>query len=333
MAMWGDGKDDDEGFPPAGQRVDHEPTRFIRPQHHGEPVEYAERREVRSLSRIGRRLVLQLQRDRRVGDERVARQLINLDKRESFHHELTGERILFVTQRLEQLTTRLVWLERVSAFAVLVICCALLVVMCSGCSGPAFVAGDGSSSSAGAVMEPDRMSSASSGAGAAGVGGTSSSSSGAPAGGAAQATDAGAGAGGEPASSHACDRERWTASAWAEWVDAYGGPAAFALDGDEATRWSGGAKQEPGQWFAVEFGGELELELVRLRAVQVPTDAPKLVTLELDGVAVHVRQTHPSAGELVLELERPRLASRLRVELVGESPAWWSIDELTAQCR
>lgn len=178
-------------------------------------------------------------------------------------------------------------------------------------------------------MEPDKTSSAGAGdrggsQSAGGSGGSSSSAGSA-------AVDAGAG--GELPSSEPCDRQGWRATAWAELVDSYGGPAQLALDGDELTRWTGGASQAPGQWFAVSFGRELELERVSVRAVQVPSDAPLQLVLELDGEPTPARLSRPVDGELQLELERPRRASSVRLVLVAERPSWWSIDELTAACR
>lgn len=283
--------------------------------------------EVQKLRRIGRRLLVRLHRDQRDGDEMLQLQLKALAQVTDAEQRRTLERLHFLTKRLQLLT---------NAFAFVAACLgiAIVLVALTGCSGAAFEAVDGSSAGApssapaGGSMEPDKTSSAGAGdrGGSQAVGGFGGSSSSAGS----AAVDAGAG--GEP-SSAVCDRQGWRATAWAELVDSYGGPAQLALDGDELTRWTGGAAQAAGQWFAVSFGRELELERVTVRAVQVPSDAPLQLVLELDGEPTPARMTRPLDGELQLELERPRRASSVRLVLVAERPSWWSIDELTASCR
>jgi hypothetical protein len=289
------------------------------------------REQVKQLRRIGRRLLLRLQRDQRDGDEMLQIQLKALAEVTDAENQKTLERLHFLTKRLQLV-------GNVFAFVVACLGIAIILLALSGCSGAEFSAVDGSSAGApssapaGGAMESDEMSSAGAGdrggsqnaGGSSGAGGSSSSAGSA-------ATDAGAG--GEAPSSAPCDRQGWRASAWAELVDSYGGPAQLALDGDDRTRWTGGAPQAAGQWFAVAFGRELELERVTVRAVQVPSDTPLQLVLELDGQPTPARVSRPFDGELQLELELPRRASSVRLVLVAERPSWWSIDELTADCR
>lgn len=264
-------------------------------------------------------------------------QLGELAKRQDENERLTLERLCFVSRQVT-------FLRRL----VVVLGCALLGLflglMLSGCSGQAFEAAQGRE-----LGEQPR-------AGAPGGAGMTAVAGGGAMGIAPELEQGGAGgepeleqggAGGEPEldqggaggalelepTPHACDRLGWQATAWASFVDSYGGPAQLALDGSDQTRWTGGAAQQPGQWFAVQLPRALDLVRVRVSAVQVPTDAPEQLALELDGQMVPAMVLRPAVGQVVLELDRPRVATRLRLVLLAAVSSWWSIDELTADCR
>jgi hypothetical protein len=211
-----------------------------------------------------------------------------------------------------------------------------VMLACGGSEFSASASASGAAASA-AGLGP----SASSGgaeSGAAGVGGAGDASSaagsaGAGAGGTLNVVGgsggAGGGASGTPPTLAACNRSQWAASAFGSYTIGDGGPPANAIDGEQSTRWTSGANQATGQWFAVDLGGQFTLTTIDLYSTRV-SDRPVGVLLELDGKSVAATITStPFGTELVFPATR---ASALRLVLSSAAADWWSIDELEASC-
>jgi hypothetical protein len=192
----------------------------------------------------------------------------------------------------------------------------LLSATLIGCGGAEFTAGD-----------------ANGGAGAAGASSIAGGSSGgAAAAGAAHSTAGGSSGGAAAARSIACDRSAWTATAFASFVDTFGGPSESALDGDPSTRWSGGTPQDAGQWFELMLGEGQVLESVQLDNSQFEGDMPTTMALLLDGSAAPSTYVKTAPGHAELKPGAPRSARTARLLLTGTALNWWSIGEVTARC-
>lgn len=230
------------------------------------------------------------------------------------------------------------WWTRTLAAAVLALGF-LLGWATSGCSGAPFSAGQVDQvDDAGAGGEPSSLPSAGAAQGGSTAGGTAGAPAGAPPGGAGGSPELGptAGAGGTagaaPSGPVLCPRDGWRPSAFASFSDRYGGPPALAVDGDEQTRWTGGKAQAPGQWFQVELPAPVTLAAVDVASVQFPGDAPARLELVLDGERVPATVRVLKPGTLEVTPATPRAVSSVRLELLEERSAWWSIDELTGWC-
>lgn len=203
----------------------------------------------------------------------------------------------------------------------------------AACSGNAFEQGNaGGSDIAGAAGDAGAASIGAAGASmlggstAAGAGKGGSGSSGGTSG---DAGEAGEGGSGSLPMLVKCSREGWKASAFASYADKYGGPAELVLDGDDATRWSSGTAQEPGQWFQIDVQpGVLSLEL---RSTMFAGDLPSKLGLELDGKAAG---TTVAKSEASVRLTAPglELAKQIRILVVDAGAPWWSIGELDGWC-
>lgn len=220
--------------------------------------------------------------------------------------------------------------------------CACAVLLLS-CGGEPFA----SSSAGGAGDAPSLGGSAAGAAGVAGavaveLGGHPAIAGAGGVPGCLQATPAGAGGepsssagaggelGGAPAASSApCVTSTWRASAFASSADEAPG---LAVDGDALTRWQSGQAQAPGQWFALELGGVVELEQLELRnAPGFESDLPAGVGLVLDGKPV--ASTSSSAGGVLRVAFAATAARSVRLELVSSRTSWWTIYEIGGVCR
>ncbi len=222
------------------------------------------------------------------------------------------------------------WRQRLEPLSLVLIGFGLFLVglcvmlLLQGCGGEPFSASPSPQidSVGGAVSYPTMAQ-----GGAAGVttnypaGGSPASTGGTPNGGAAGA------AVGEAVE---CDRSSWMASAFGSWTSGDGGPPSSALDGSSSTRWTSGANQAPGQWFAINLGTPATLASITLRSSR-PGDIPAVVTLELDG-SVLPASAASSPGVLELRFE-PTRTSSVRLVLAAAAADWWSIDDFEGGCE
>jgi hypothetical protein len=128
-----------------------------------------------------------------------------------------------------------------------------------------------------------------------------------------------------------CSREGWQVSAFASFTDAYGGPAALVLDGEEATRWSSGQAQAVGQWF--ELNGAQGIVALEVRSTKFPADVPTRLGLELDGAAAATVQSTTDVGVVRLTSMGLEEATTIRLLVVQPRGTWWSISEIAGWCR
>ncbi|GAB3741713.1 discoidin domain-containing protein [Microlunatus parietis] len=121
-------------------------------------------------------------------------------------------------------------------------------------------------------------------------------------------------------------RKGWRATASHTEQD---GAAARMLDGDQATRWSSGAGQSPGEWVRLDFGTERTFDQVRLSVGANVGDYVRAYRLETsaDGETwTPVARGRGSTGTMIIPL--PRTTTRhLRLVSEGSSGSWWSITE------
>lgn len=216
------------------------------------------------------------------------------------------------------------------------VCCVLLACSGSEFSASGSTGGDGASAAdagSGGSRSGSESGSAGVGSGGDATSTAGSTSGGAGAGGITNVVGGGGGAGdgtgAAPPALAVCNRSHWTASAFGSYTIGDGGPPANAIDGEQSTRWTSGANQATGQWFAVDLGGQLTLTTIDLYSTRV-TDRPVGVLLELDGKSVAATTTStPFGTELVFPATR---ASAVRLVLSSAAADWWSIDELEASC-
>jgi beta-glucosidase len=118
---------------------------------------------------------------------------------------------------------------------------------------------------------------------------------------------------------------------WAASTNTSGDPAANAIDGNLATRFSGGAAQAPGQDLVINLGtaqtfSELDME--------VPDSAGDYargfqVQVSPDGTTWTSAATCAGAGSPEVVSFPPQTDQYVRVTLTqSASPSWWSVDEL-----
>jgi type 1 glutamine amidotransferase/HEAT repeat protein len=116
------------------------------------------------------------------------------------------------------------------------------------------------------------------------------------------------------------------------WASHNEGAVDAAVDGDPATRWATGVTQQPGQWFAVDFGEERQIRSIVLDSAGSAQDYPA-------GYAVYVSNSSEHWGPPVAEgkgdsavIEIPVDKARgrfVRIQQTGEKNGlWWSIHEL-----
>jgi hypothetical protein len=87
-----------------------------------------------------------------------------------------------------------------------------------------------------------------------------------------------------------------------------------------------------GQWLELELGTTQTLEALELRAPADAGDVPSSLLVKVDGKALAVKLSTPESGVLRVTFEA-RAAKAVRLELDGESLAWWSVSELVGVCR
>ncbi|MBI2462336.1 MAG: discoidin domain-containing protein, partial [Candidatus Rokubacteria bacterium] len=123
-------------------------------------------------------------------------------------------------------------------------------------------------------------------------------------------------------------------------------PAAQAIDGDPATRWTTGRPQQPGEWLSVDLGRVVEIAGVAITPGRVE-DLPRGVRVEgsLDGTTWRPLLVLPEifgpfrfengaarfdpAAPLTLRFPPARLR-HLRLVQTGRDPVyWWSVAELS----
>ncbi len=112
-----------------------------------------------------------------------------------------------------------------------------------------------------------------------------------------------------------------------------GGEAKKAIDGDIKTRWATGTKQQPGQWFMIDLGWEVEVRKLVLDAASSGGDYPR-------GYEAYVSNspeqwgkpvvTGKGTGKLVeIPIKPPKTGRYIRIVQTGTTPnLWWSIHEL-----
>jgi endo-1,3(4)-beta-glucanase len=122
------------------------------------------------------------------------------------------------------------------------------------------------------------------------------------------------------------DRSRWTVSASntsTNASDAIGN----AIDGNIATRWSSGRAQAGNEFFKVDLGSVGCVGQVRLVATGTDFVAAYTVGVSTDDVTYIT--VAKGTGSNVMQIGfTPRFARFVRINQVGTSASWWSIDEL-----
>jgi hypothetical protein len=110
-------------------------------------------------------------------------------------------------------------------------------------------------------------------------------------------------------------------------------PATNAIDGNINSRWSTGAYQVPGQWFAVDMGSTNILNAIVLDCGGSTGDYPRgyQVYLSKDG-SNWGAPVAAGSGAAVTTISFPAQAARyIRVTQTGSASAnWWSIAEFNA---
>lgn len=121
------------------------------------------------------------------------------------------------------------------------------------------------------------------------------------------------------------DRTRWTLTASSTNA---GDAITNAIDGNIATRWSSGRAQTPTDFFKIDLGSVGCVGQVRV--VSSGGDFATAYTVGVSTDDVSYITVAKGAGSPLLQLVfRPRFARYVRINQVGASAAWWSIDEIT----
>jgi hypothetical protein len=134
-----------------------------------------------------------------------------------------------------------------------------------------------------------------------------------------------------------CASVNWTVSASAS---APNDLPINAIDGAQGTRWSTGAGQAPGQYYEIDFGGYVQLSQITLNSsgsigdyahgyeVAVSND-----DVDFSRVITAASVDIPPAND-ILTIDFPLHSARfLRINQTGFAGNWWSIHELTTNCR
>ena len=112
-----------------------------------------------------------------------------------------------------------------------------------------------------------------------------------------------------------------------------GGEVKLAFDGKKNTRWTTGAEQTPGQWFAVDLGRTAALTSVEMEYEASPTDGPKSykVFTSMDGQswAGPIAQGDGQDRRTLIKFANSPIARWIKIEQTGsKSGLFWSIHEL-----
>jgi F5/8 type C domain len=177
--------------------------------------------------------------------------------------------------------------------------------------------------------------------GGGGAGGKASGGAGGKAGGGAAGTGGTAGAGGTGSAMCAGQtipaKTTWKGSAMP--VDgAY--PVAKAFDGDNTTRFSSGTKQMGGEWLEIDFGKVVTINQITMftnngdffRHYQI-----WLSNTSGDAMGTMLKEADGAQGSIVVPLATAKAGQFLRIKQtgadVGTDIAWWSLHELSVDCK
>ena len=134
-----------------------------------------------------------------------------------------------------------------------------------------------------------------------------------------------------------CSRLDWNASAISS---AANNAPINAIDGTLASRWSTGAAQVPGQYFEIDFGGYVQLSQITLNSTGSAGDYPRAyeVGVSTDDVdfsrVIAAGTVDVAPPNDTVTIDFPVHSARfLRIYQMGTSGSWWSVHELTMQCR
>jgi hypothetical protein len=122
------------------------------------------------------------------------------------------------------------------------------------------------------------------------------------------------------------DAGRWAVSASSTSTNA-SDAIGNAIDGNIATRWSSGRAQTGNEFFKIDLGSVGCVGQVRVVASGTDFAAAYTVGVSTDGVTYIT--VAKGTGSNVMQIGfRPRFARFVRINQVGSSTSWWSIDEL-----
>jgi endoglucanase Acf2 len=118
-------------------------------------------------------------------------------------------------------------------------------------------------------------------------------------------------------------RDGWSASA-----SSSGEPAARAIDGQAATRWTSGLTQQPGQWFQVDLGASRTVKQIDLDANSGDWPRAWEVRLSDDGATWSEPVASGTGKDAYLSIPLGKRTARfIRVLQTGSGDAWWSVAE------
>jgi hypothetical protein len=145
----------------------------------------------------------------------------------------------------------------------------------------------------------------------------------------ASSTDGGADAGGADTNvvANPFDRTRWTLTA-SSTNAGVNDAITNAIDGNIATRWSSGRAQTPTDFFKIDLGSVGCVGQVRIVSSGGDFATAYTVGVSTDDVS-YITVAKGTGSPLLQLVFRPRFARYVRVNQVGASAAWWSIDEIT----
>jgi hypothetical protein len=122
------------------------------------------------------------------------------------------------------------------------------------------------------------------------------------------------------------DHTHWTVSASSTSANA-GDVVANAIDGNIATRWSSGRGQTGDEFFKVDLGSVGCVSQIRIVSSGTDFAAAYSVNVSTDN-QTYVRVAKGVGSNLLQIGFSPRLARFIRINQLGTSSSWWSIDEL-----
>ncbi len=107
------------------------------------------------------------------------------------------------------------------------------------------------------------------------------------------------------------------------------------IDGDVGSRWSSDAQQEPGMWFAIDFGAVTKVSKLKLDCQRSPEDFPAAyaVSVSTDGRVWSAPIASGQGEKAMTEIVFPagKATRYLRITQTGTSSRWWSIHEPTIE--